>query len=234
MAAPSVTAFRNSLPLYLLPVFTDDAVRSKLRRLKLEANIPLTADDGQIPVPPFVGFRVAFFDTESTSLTAIMGRLLCASVADSWGKVTTKRCTDFERRDVLDDRGLCVWLRDELENNYDIMVGWNSRLHDVPLLNARLVMHGERPLHPIMQIDAMWKARPNASGIKIGSSKLVNVAKFFQTPDQKTDLDWGTWQLAAAGDEAAMDYIVEHCEADTLVLRAVFHRLKPLIRSVQR
>lgn len=73
-----------------------------------------------------------------------------------------------------------------------------------------------------------------ADGSRIGSSKLVNVQKFFKTADSKTDVDWDTWNLASMGDEKAMDYVVEHCEADVLVLRDVFNHLKPLVRTIHR
>lgn len=223
--------------------FTADQVRRKRERLRevedaYESARVISTDEqefGNVPVPKgeFVGFRMAFFDIETTNLGALMGRMLCASVADSWGNVTTRTISDFDQTTVLDDSGLAEWIRDELER-YDIVVGWNSSQFDISFIQARLLRWGRRALRQdLMHIDPMYKARPGR-GARIGSSKLDNVAKFFRTPDQKTALDWDTWNLAAAGDEAAMALVVEHCEADVLVLRSVFQNLKPLIRTVHR
>lgn len=218
-------------------------MRRKVARLKeledaYESARVISGDEQEwegVPVPEgtFVGFRQAFFDIETTNLGAFMGRMLCASVCDSWGNVTTRTISDFPQTTVLDDSGLAEWLRDELER-YDIITGWNSSQFDVSFLQARLLRWGKRALRQdIMHIDPMYKARPGR-GARIGSSKLDNVAKFFRTPDQKTPLDWDVWNLAATGDPGSMALVVEHCEADVLVLRSVFQHLKPLIRTVHR
>jgi uncharacterized protein YprB with RNaseH-like and TPR domain len=219
---------------------SEDAVRNRLRRLRnaqerIEAEpvIPETDEHFDTPEPAdgYVGLRHAYWDTESTGLTAIMGRMLAAAVADSWGNVTVRRVDEFAQKSRLDDSGLCQWYRDELEQS-ELLISWNGFGHDVPLLNARLLRWGKRPLGQRMQVDAMWKAGGGRYGARIGSRKLDNVAKFFHIAEAKTPLDWETWQLAGMGDEAAMAEIVEHNVADVLVTRAVFNHLKPLIRTI--
>lgn len=126
-------------------------------------------------------------------------------------------------------------IRDELERA-DMIVGWNSILHDVPLLNARLSAVSERPLkigekHGISHLDLMYYA--GGQSMKIGSRRLDNVANFFDTSDTKTKLDGEIWQLAAAGEIEAMDQIVEHCEKDVLILREVWPRLAPHVKKFQ-
>jgi len=60
------------------------------------------------------------------------------------------------------------------------------------------------------------------------------VAKTLRTPHQKTDILPDVWQAAIEGEVWAMDYIVEHCEYDVLVLRDVFERYRRHIRIVHR
>ncbi len=84
-----------------------------------------------------------------------------------------------------------------------------------------------------MHVDAMWKAGGGRYGARVGSRKLVNVAKFFKV-NTKTDIDWETWQLAQMGDKAAMEEVVYHNIQDIHVTRAVFNHLKPLIRTIHR
>lgn len=223
---------------------SEDGVRNRLRRIRQDIEINELARHAPeseerfapIPVPKdeYVGFRIAFFDIEATGLTAMMGRMLCASIADNWGNVTTRTIIELPGESLIDDSRLAEWLRDELEG-YDILVGWNSKLYDVPMLNARLMRWGKRPMRSdMLHTDPMWRARPGGGGIRIGSSKLVNVQKFFNVPNAKTEISWDTWQLAGAGDDDAMAEVVEHCEADTLVLRDVFNHLKPLIKNIHR
>lgn len=186
------------------------------------------------PKDGYIGLDMVFFDLETTGLTAIMGRLLVCSFGDSWGNITTYRVDETNRKSPIDDRELAVKIRDYIEEHADILCGWNSKLFDVPFLNARLLRWGERPLHKdIKHIDLMYFAR--GQFVKIGSSKLVNVQKFTpETENAKTDVDWDTWQLAGLGDKDAMKYVIDHCEADILVLRDVFGQLKKHIANIHR
>lgn len=219
-------------------ITTKDAVQKRLKRLRAEQHentppVPEHEAGFALPEPEdgFVGFRLAFWDLETTDLGASMGRLLCCSIADNWGNVTTRRASDFERTSVIDDSGLAEWIRDELER-YDILVSWNGFNFDHGFLQARLLRWGKRPLARKLAIDPMWKARPSRYGSRIGGSSLKNVSSFFRLDISKSELDKETWQLAGAGDEQALDYIIDHCERDVLVLRKVFNHLKPLIQTV--
>jgi uncharacterized protein YprB with RNaseH-like and TPR domain len=181
--------------------------------------------------------KVTFFDTESTDLTANWGRLLCASFCGFGDDVVTYRkdVKPFIGRNKVDDARLALAIRDELEGS-DMIVGWNSILHDLPLVNARLAAAGERPIrvgerHGVIHVDLMWYA--GGQSMKIGGRRLDTVAKFFQCENQKTGLDGETWQLAATGDRVAMDQVVEHCEADVLVLRDVWPHLVPGVKKHQ-
>ncbi len=178
--------------------------------------------------------KILFMDTESTSLTAIMGRILCASFVSLEGKPYTFRSdlSPWKAKDVIDDSKLCVAIRDELEKA-NLIVGWNSKLHDIPLLNARLSKAGERPYHcKNFHLDAMWYA--GGSSQKIGSRKLDNVAKFYSLSDQKTDITWDDWSRAGSGDVKAMKMVVAHCEADVKVLRGAYWHLLPFVMNLHR
>lgn len=176
-----------------------------------------------------------FFDTESTDLAASWGRILCASFVDLSGEVYTYRADrkPHKGKEMVDDAALCAAIRDELETA-DIIVGWNSILHDIPLLNARLQVGGEREFRGKQwprggHLDLMFYA--GGQSLKVGGRKLDTVARFFGTAHQKTPLDGVTWQRAAAFDQAAMDQVVEHCEADVLVLRDTYPEL---VRHVKK
>ena len=184
--------------------------------------------------PDVITWEPAFFDLETTNLKANFGRILCASVADMFGNVVTFRIDEapWKRTRRRDDIALAVGLRDYLEQ-FDVLVGWYSKMFDIPYLNTRLLIGNERPLRSdMMHFDPIWKAK--AGSLALHSARLDAVAKTFRLSEQKTVLDPEIWQDAADGEKYAMDYVVKHCEADTLVLRQAFHILKPLAKIIHR
>lgn len=191
--------------------------------------------------------KVLFFDTESSDLFAPWGRILCASFAGLTENPVSLRGDKPARksrvpslgkcmpgRDVIDDARLCIAIRDLLEEA-DIIVSWNGKLHDIPLLNARLQFAGERPVAikrwPAgTHLDAMYYVR--GSAMKIGGWKLDRAATFFGVAHQKTSIDGVTWQRAAAGYRKDMDLVVEHCEADVNVLRDLLPYYAPHVNQL--
>lgn len=182
--------------------------------------------------------KVTFFDLESTALTANWGRILCGSFTDLGSeevKTYRKDVKPHSGRNKVDDGKLAVAIRNELERS-DLIIGWNSILFDVPLLNARLDRANERPLHVgekygIWHLDLMYYA--GGQSMRIGGRKLDTVAKYFEVEAEKTELDGDTWQLAATGDVDAMDSVVEHCEKDVVVLKQVAPHLFPHVKKFQ-
>ena len=184
--------------------------------------------------PDVITWNPAFFDLETTNLKANFGRILCASVADMFGNVVTFRIDEapWKRAKRRDDVALAVGLRDYLEQ-FDVLVGWYSKMFDIPYLNTRLLIGNERPLRSdMMHFDPIWKAKKGS--LALHSARLDAVAKTFRLPVQKTGLDPEIWNDAADGEREAMDYVVDHCEADVLVLRQAFHILKPLAKIIHR
>lgn len=179
---------------------------------------------------------IVFWDLESTDLSASWGRLLCGSFADVDGKVTTFRGDEPQYRgaDSVDCGKLAAACRDRIEAA-DVLVGWNTILFDIPILNAWLLKYGHREVQLTTRrkashhLDLMYYA--GGSFLRMGSRRLDNVAKFFRIDHQKTPLDGHTWQLAARGDGEAMDRVVEHCESDVLVLRDLFPLLSRFIKK---
>src|SRR5256885_15997817 len=112
--------------------------------------------------------KIVCFDTESTDLKAMMGRLLCASFQEIDGDA---ECYTF-RVKKFDDAQLARACRDALER-YNLVVTWNGKLHDIPLLNARLAKVHDRPVHLQCHLDLMWYA--GGSSRRIACRKWDNV-----------------------------------------------------------
>jgi uncharacterized protein YprB with RNaseH-like and TPR domain len=141
------------------------------------------------------------------------------------------RCDTKENRseDIIDDSKLCVAIANEL-SKYNCIVTWNGKQFDVPFLNARLAKYGFPAFKPQFHIDLMYYA--GGVSMRIGSRKLLNVQKFLGLEDEKTDMKWETWQLAATGNKKAMDSVVEHCEQDVKVLAQAYDRMINLVANI--
>lgn len=224
----------------------ESAARKRFKRLKHQQDFQLANyGTGEVETPPpravlphietgqFVGFDLGFWDLESTSLGAWTGHLLCASVVDNWGNVQHQTKYDFDQRSPIDDRGLSLWIRDRLEE-FDINIQWFGSMFDIPMLNARLSYHREKPLRDQMAIDLRFKHGGGRYGLQVGSAKLKNVAAFYDTPHQKPELPPVIWERAEHGDPEAMAILVDRCDADCLVLRDIFDRSKSMIRTIHR
>ena len=174
------------------------------------------------------------FDIETTDLKGLMGRMLCVSFLDGQtGEVTTFRADEqpWQGRTKIDDKKLAVACRNHLEK-YKLIVGHNSKLFDVPFVNARLAKHGERPIHVEWHMDTRWYL--NSASMRIGSAKLDNAQKFFDLGEAKTPISWEQWQLAATLDKGAMDEVVVHCEQDVKVLAELVPHVLPYVKNLHR
>ena len=187
--------------------------------------------------------RIAAFDIETTDLKGLMGTLLCGSFQEIvppgyYGNHhdTPPRPYSYSLHrvnpyDPNPDRVLATVLRDEIET-YNMIVTWNGKMFDIPFLDARLAFFGERPVRVQFHLDVMYQAR--GVGLRIGSSKLANVQRYFQLDETKTEVDWDIWKAAGLGDPAAMKEVIKHCEADVRVLSQVYWRLLPKVANIHR
>src|SRR5262245_59132036 len=173
--------------------------------------------------------RVGFWDLECTSLSAMIGRVLCCSFKSIGQKAYTFRGDDakYKGRRPSDDSKLVVAIRDELEK-FDIIVGHNSKMFDARFLAGRLLKAGARAREKRLHVDTMWVIR---SHMRV-SSKLDNVQQFLGLPLAKTPISWESWQDAAANLKEAMDEVVHHCEQDVKVLELAYYKLIPYVGSV--
>lgn len=219
---------------------TDDMARNRHRRvlqdMELSKITPQPDTLIEVPAQPegqFVGLSIAYFDIETTDLGVWQGEMTVASIGDVFGNVVTRDRFEFEQRSILDDRGLAVWVRDTLET-YDILCAWYGTGFDLGYVNGKLIEHGERPLRDMMFIDPMYKARGGRYGVKVGSAKLKNVAKWLHTPNQKPEVEFRTFRMAGYGDPEALATLRDRCEGDVRTMRDIFAHLKPLVRTIHR
>jgi hypothetical protein len=230
------------------PTRTYDSYEVKRRRVVANATPDPDDTRGLVAIPEQVGFTgilMGFWDLETTFST--QPRILSSSVADSFGNVVLQDHYTNPGSQWIDDSRLVVAIKQQVER-YDIIVGWNSKLFDVPVLNGRLnkwrvyyEQHGfpeglDRrdflPLNAHMHIDLMYYATGQFN--RIGRKSLESVSTFFNSPNRKTPLNPEIWDRADHGDMEAYDLIREHNVADVKVTRDTYGYLKPHVRNIHR
>ncbi len=215
------------------PDITYNGYRFKRSALRSEGLAPVGPKS--VPTGPsgrakgFKGFTVGFLDIETTFST--QPRVLYAAIADAWGNVEQFHRNDYPGENSLFDDSELVEAIVKAAAKYDIIVTWNGKMFDIPVLNGRMAYHGRTErIKPRMHLDLMYYARGQM--MRIGRSSLESVSRYFGTDNSKTPLDVRTWDRAVAGDDEAYADIVKHCDADTLVLRDVFGTLKHSVSNL--
>lgn len=213
------------------PDFSYDAWEVKRRRAARDGQVDFP-DPLELPAAPvgdYVGPTIVYWDLETTYSN--QPRILSGAGVDGMGNLQVFDQRDHCQGEWLNDRAISVAIRDYLEQ-FSIIVGWNSKLFDVPVLNGRLRYWRERPLMAQMHVDLMYYA--SGQFMRIGRRSLANVSEFFSSPNRKTPLSVQLWDRADHGDMDAYDLIVEHNVADVRVTRDVWAHLAPFIRNMHR
>jgi uncharacterized protein YprB with RNaseH-like and TPR domain len=183
--------------------------------------------------------KIVAWDLETSDLKALMGRMFCCSfcpiVPGQPHKPYTFRLDDpkYRGHGLTDDSKLALAVARELEQ-YNMIVGWNSKLFDLPFLNARLTKSKQQAAlcRPQFHLDLMYYA--GGCSLRIGSKKLDNVQRFLRLSTAKTPIEWDDWSAVASGDKASMNRVVQHCEADVKVLAEAYWRLLPNVANIHR
>jgi len=171
-------------------------------------------------------------DLETTNLNANVGHILTAcSLPLESDTVDIFRLDDrkYRGKKKYDDSKLTAALKEYLEDCFG-WITWNGKMFDVPFLNSRLLLTGQKPVYRRMHIDLMYYARrPN---LKVTSSRLAAIAVAFKLKEQKDEFDYEPWQAAEHLEKWGMDYVVEHCIKDVKVLKEAFPVLQQFIRNI--
>ena len=189
--------------------------------------------------------NLAIVDLESTSLKSDQGFILVGGIQPVGERGIGKRLiglhnTGFGPNRYQIDEKVVKALKAEMEQ-YDGWITWNGLMFDLPLLDDRLLIAGERPLEKRFArgLDMMWHAKKGKSTLT--SARLDWVAKALRCPIKKTDLDLVMWKDAEAEairkfreGKRAYQYIVEHCDADLDVTEWVYNRLKNRIQGISK
>lgn len=178
-------------------------------------------------------WSVGFIDIETTGLGADFGHILCACIKPAGStEMITLRIDDYKgyKKELCNDKALVLAIRDKIAL-FDVLVHYNGDQFDLPFIDTRLAIHGERRAPLVHSIDLLPIVKKK---LRLHSNRLDTVAVALGLANQKTRLEPQIWQRASHGSRSDLDYIVEHCQADVYVLEETFKRLKDYIDSIFR
>jgi len=183
--------------------------------------------------------RIGFLDIESTNLKASFGYVISWAIKEKGGKLYHDLVT---REEIL--READTKLKSPVKIDYRILkefyntvtkfdkifVYWGkNRRHDIPYLRHRCLKAGvDFPLYrEVICIDIYdW----TKSFLSMHSYRLGAVCQEFGIPAKQHPLTGQVWIKANAGNEKALEFILEHNDEDVICLEPVYKMLEPFAR----
>ena len=173
--------------------------------------------------------RILSWDIEASNLSADFGVVLTVgfTYVDS-PEVEVLRIDDYGKDILKAEKAMLKDVSKRLMAA-DIWLTHFGTWYDINFINSRLLYHRLpviAPNHP--HIDT-WKIAKNR--LKLRNNRLVTISEFLKTGEEKNSIRPEQWLYALGLKKSAIDYIVEHCRRDVVVLKEVYLLIRPLITN---
>lgn len=172
------------------------------------------------------GVRIGFLDIESSNLKATIGIMLSWSMKLQGGEVLFDVITREEAIDKnKQDKRIVQSLMDAIDQNVDMLVTYYGTGFDVPFIRTRAMYWGIEDCLGYgdkIHLDLYYVVR---NKMQLHSNRLA-IATEFLGIEGKTRLPPGTWNEARLGYKEALDYVVDHCNEDVIILEDLYNDLK--------
>ena len=181
--------------------------------------------------------EVGFIDIEATGLKANFGHIICWCMKPAKGPII-QDCMTW--KDILLARR--EWPKREIDyrvtksmiaamNGCDRVVAHYGNGFDIPFGRSRAIANGlNYPEYDDIRQTDSWRIARKV--LKIHSNRLDAIGDFFHIEIQKTQLKPHVWNGCSLGVQECLDYVLEHCQNDVLLLEQVYWKLKPYVREV--
>lgn len=174
--------------------------------------------------------KIVAWDIEASNLSADFGIVLCVGFKEvGKGKPEVLDILDYTPKDgdlIKGEKKLLAEVSEKLLDS-DCWLTHFGTYYDINFVNSRLLYHN-LPVLPagFAHIDT-WKTAK--ARLRLRNNRLATISEFIGTEDEKNAIKPEQWLRALGGHRRSMDYIIEHCRRDVLVLEQVYERLRPLI-----
>jgi uncharacterized protein YprB with RNaseH-like and TPR domain len=176
--------------------------------------------------------KKCFFDIETTGLQGNWDFMLTYSIKPEgedeviYGTITKKEIDEgtFDKRIVKE----CI----DALMKFDRVYTYYGTKFDIPFLRTRALELGlDFPIYgSLSHKDVYYIARYK---MKLHSNRLETVCDLLGIKG-KTHQNPATWRLAKGGNKKALEEILEHNKADTIILEMVYNKLKNFVLELDR
>ena len=167
--------------------------------------------------------RIGFLDIEATNLSADFGIMICYCIKPSDSDKIITRCLTKQQMFKSLDKALCEKALGDMYK-FDRLVGHYSSKFDFPFMRTRALYHNiEFPDYGEIYQSDTWRTLRNK--YKFSSNRLGNVGEFIGCETEKTKITPEHWLGALQGKKKSLDYIVDHCQKDVLILEKVYNKI---------
>lgn len=171
--------------------------------------------------------NILAWDIEASNLSADFGVVLCVGLKTvGKGRPLVLDVGDYEGDILKREKQLLRDVR-ELLLNTDCWLTQFGTYYDIPFVNSRLLYHHLPILPPNHPHVDTWKVAKHK--LRLRNNRLVTMSEFLGTRDEKNPILPEQWLRALSGDQRSLNYIIDHCRRDVLVLEQVYLRVRPLI-----
>jgi uncharacterized protein YprB with RNaseH-like and TPR domain len=177
--------------------------------------------------------KILIWDIESTHLKADWATLRC--IGWKWygdPAVHVPSLMDYRgwNRDVTDDRKLLADFHKVLMEA-DMLVTYFGKGFDLKMIQSKFLEYDLPVLPSIPHVDLFFTVKSNMT---LTRKSLDNVSRYLNLENEKSYVSGKIWKRAMAGHPESINYVIEHCKADVLVLEELYTKLKPLVRTHPR
>lgn len=173
--------------------------------------------------------RILSWDIEASNLSADFGIVLCVGFKEvGVGKPEVFNILDYAKDGDLirAEKHLLKAVAERLLD-CDVWLTHFGTWYDITFVNTRLLYHKLPVIPPSFPHIDTWKIAKNR--LKLRNNRLNTVSEFLKTKSAKNAIKPEQWIRALGGHRPSMQYIVEHCRLDVVVLEQAYLRLRPLI-----
>lgn len=164
--------------------------------------------------------RTCILDIETTDLKADFGRIICAVIKE-YG--TRRDATLYKPRDYRKDKECLLRIKKRLEQ-FDICVTHYGKGFDIPFLNTKLLIEGEKRINKMFHVDTYYIAK-NKMKSTMSRKSLKSLGDTLQLDEQKMGIPRHIWNEARDGDKNAINMISERCISDVLLTEELYNKL---------
>lgn len=170
--------------------------------------------------------RLCTFDIEATGLSGDYNSVLVVSIKE-FGQPKVKT---FAVSRPGEDKQV---VRDAIEelSKYACWISYYGKGFDVPMLQARALLHRLPPLEKQCHVDMFFQL---VSKVKTARKSQAHFLRWLGTPEQKMDMSPQEWNDVLSNPKQAIKKMIARCESDVVGLEGLFKRTEHLILNVTK